>query len=62
MLVYDILSLSLEDLFNYYSRKFLLKTIFLIANQAISRIEYIYLKGFLYRNIKLDNFLIGVSK
>ena len=61
-LVHDLLGHSLEDLFNYCGRKFSLKTILLIADQAISRIEYIHSKGFLYRDIKPDNFLMGTGK
>ena len=58
VLVEDLLGPLLEDLFNYYNREFLLKTILLIADQLIFRIEYIYSKGFLYRDIKLENFLV----
>ncbi|KAL2186167.1 kinase-like protein [Thermothelomyces heterothallicus CBS 203.75] len=61
-LIYDLLGPSLEHLFNYCGRKFSLKTILLIADQAISRIQYIHSKGFLHRDIKPDNFLMGIGK
>ncbi|KAF1739593.1 Casein kinase I isoform delta [Beauveria bassiana] len=60
-LVYELLGPSLEDLFNYCDRRFSIKTILLIADQAISRIQYIHGKGFLHRDIKPDNFLMGTG-
>jgi serine/threonine protein kinase len=43
-------------------RKFSLKTVLLIADQAIARIEYIHDRGFLHRDIKPGNFLMGVDQ
>ncbi|KAK2592913.1 hypothetical protein QQS21_009381 [Conoideocrella luteorostrata] len=62
VLVHTILGPSLEDLLNYCGRRLSLKTVLLIADQAISRIQYIHSKGFLHRDIKPENFLMGVGR
>lgn len=62
VMVMDLLGKSLEDLLNECNRQFTVKTVLMLADQMISRIEYIHSKSFLHRDVKPDNFLIGTGK
>ena len=57
----ELLDKSLEDLFQQCQKNFPLKTVCLIAQQMIDRLEYIHNKNIIHRDIKPDNFVMGLN-
>lgn len=62
VMVLDLLGPSLEDLLNFRKRRLSMKTVLLLGDQMISRLEYMHSKGVIHRDVKPDNFLLGLGR
>jgi serine/threonine protein kinase len=61
VLVMQLLGKSLEDLLLEQRRPFSLKTVLLLADQMLQRVEYVHSRNIVHRDIKPDNFMMGAS-
>ena len=58
-LIMELLGRSLDELLVVCGGHFSIKTVLLLANEMINRIQYLHEKCYLHRDIKPGNFLIG---
>ena len=57
-LVMEVLGPTLEDLFNFCEKRFTVKTILMLVDQMLGRLEFVHIKSYLHRDVKVSSFLI----
>ena len=62
VMVMDLLGPSIEALFEFCGRSFDFKTVYMIVEQMIHRLEFMHSMGYLHRDIKPDNFVMGLGR
>ena len=62
VMAFQLLGPNLENLLNYCGRKFSLKTVLLLADQMIPSFRHIHSKGYIHRDVKPENMLMGDGK
>jgi serine/threonine protein kinase len=62
ILVLQLLGKSLEQLFNHCGKKLSLKSTCILGIQMIERIKFVHENFHLHRDIKPDNFVMGINE
>ena len=57
----ELMGKSLEDIFQQNQKKFSIKTVCMVGIQMLDRLEFIHSKNIIHRDIKPDNFVVGLD-
>ncbi|KAK9909060.1 hypothetical protein WJX75_006614 [Coccomyxa subellipsoidea] len=61
-IIMGLLGPNLEELFDFCSNSFHRKTVLMLADQLITRLEYVHSKGYVHCSVKPENFATGIGK
>jgi serine/threonine protein kinase len=61
VLVMDRLGESLEDIYAQRRTPFSLKTVLMLVEQTLSQVQFVHSRNIVHRDIKPDNFLVGLG-
>ena len=62
VLVIELLGPNIWSLFNKLGSNFSLKTILMLAEQFLDRVEYLHKKNYIHKDLKPDNFMMGTGE
>ena len=62
VMLMDLLGSSVEDIFVEYSKIMSVKSALMIGYQMLERIEFLHERQIIHRDIKPDNFLLGINE
>jgi serine/threonine protein kinase len=62
VLVMDLLGPNLEDILEYNQRRLTLRTVLILGLQALERLQALHNQGILHRDVKPENFVMGIGE